>query len=358
MKFTNLFVIIALSLFAMSCQPTQEEIDAQFKMDTSNLKQAYNTSESLNLAVINLEQNKIDSIVYLINNEKVESNNLKAELILKNHKLGYNKIEANIYFDSKIANTTTSIMLYNNAAPELLEFDIVNTYPHDISAYTQGFEFYKDTLLEGTGNGVGRSGKRGVSSIRKVNYKTGEVYKNQPLDNSIFGEGITVLKNKLYQLTYRKNEAYVYNVDTFKKEKTLPYSKKMEGWGLTNDGTHLYMSDGTEKIYKLDPNTFKVLDYINIYTNSAKIESINELEWIDGKIWANIYTKDAIAVINPKNGAVEQIINCSSLKNKTTEHIDRDYFNGIAYYKANQTLFVTGKNWDKVFELKIKKGIN
>jgi glutaminyl-peptide cyclotransferase len=356
MKKYNLFAIIGLSVFTISCEQSQEEINALFKIDTSNLKQAYTLNEALDLGVLNIENNTIDSVVYLMNDTKLGNfkNTEKQNITLLDKKVGYNKIVANVYFEGKKAENETSIMLYSGTAPELLEFDIVNTYPHDIAAYTQGFEFYKDTLLEGTGNGVGRSGNRGVSSIRKVNYKTGEAYKTQLLDNSIFGEGITVLNNKLYQLTYRNNEAYVYNVNTFKKEKTLPYFKKMEGWGLTNDGTYLYMSDGTEKIYKLDPETYKAIEYINVYTNSAKIESINELEWIDGKIWANIYTKDAIAVINPKNGAVEQIVNCSNLKNKTKEHIDRDYFNGIAYHKKNNTLFVTGKNWDTVFEIKVK----
>ena len=128
----------------------------------------------------------------------------------------------------------------------------------------------------------------------------------------------------------------------------------MEGWGITNDGEKLYMSDGTEKIYILNPETLKVEDYINVYTNGAKIESVNELEWVDGKIWANVYGKDAIAVINPKNGSIEAIINLSDLKNKVTKHPDVDVLNGIAYNPKTKTYFVTGKNWDKTFEIVVE----
>ena len=114
------------------------------------------------------------------------------------------------------------------------------------------------------------------------------------------------------------------------------------------------MSDGTEKIYILNPETLKVEDYINVYTNGAKIEAVNELEWVNGKIWANIYQKDVIAIINPKTGAVENVINCSELKSKVTQHPEIDYFNGIAYNPVTKTYFVTGKNWDKTFEITVE----
>src|SRR5690606_32246002 len=141
----------------------------------------------------------------------------------------------------------------------LLKYEIVNTYEHDIKSYTQGLEFYRDTLIEGTG-------RYGISTLRKKNYKTGEVYKQVSLDNKYFGEGITVLNNKVYQLTWRENKGFVYNADTFEKIKEFNYFKNIEGWGLTNDGKNLYQSDGTEKIWILDPETLKEIDYINVYT--------------------------------------------------------------------------------------------
>jgi glutamine cyclotransferase len=221
----------------------------------------------------------------------------------------------------------------------------VNTYPHDINAYTQGFEFYNGVLLEGTG-------QYKESTLRKTDYKSGKVTEQIKLEDQYFGEGITLLKDKIYQLTWKEKKGFVYDAKTFKLEKT--FSFETEGWGITNDGEKLYMSDGTEKIYIINPETFKVEDFINVYTNGAKIEAVNEMEWINGRIWANIYQKDAIAVINPKTGAVENVINCSELRSKVTQHPELDAFNGIAYNPATKTYFVTGKNWDKTFEIVIE----
>jgi glutaminyl-peptide cyclotransferase len=353
----KLFSFIVLGTVLYSCGDTKND-EKLFSIDTSSLKQAYNPSESIDLKLKNEQNKSIDSTIFYLNDKKI-GKALKNEALkysLENEKLGYTKLKALVYAEGNNSEAETNFTIYNKDAPQPLKYKIVNTFPHDIKAYTQGYEFYKDTLLEGTGNGAGiGTGKKGVTSIRKTDYRTGKVIKEVDLPEQIFGEGITVLNNKLYQLTYRNNEAYVYNVNTFEKEKTLPYFKQTEGWGLTNDGTYLYMSDGSEKIYKLDPETFKMIDYINVYTNSNKIEEVNELEWIDGKIWANIYQKEAIAIINPKTGAIENIINFGELKSKVTNHPDIDAFNGIAYNPITKTIFVTGKNWDKSFEIAIEE---
>src|SRR5690606_36774254 len=138
------------------------------------------------------------------------------------------------------------------------------------------------------------------------------------------------------------------------KLKNFKYFKNMEGWGLTNAGEKLYMSEGSEKIYVLDPETLKEVDYINVYTRHAKIEALNELGWIDGKIWANIYTKDALAIIKVQ-GEVEGGINLNDLESKVTQHPDLDNLNGIAYNPKTKTIFVTRKNWDKTFEITIEE---
>ena len=357
MSHFKLLTIISLASFLNSCDGLKKDEKKFFSIDTSALKQVYQPNESTNFVILNLEKKNIDSVTYSLNDKKIGTvkGNGKLDFDLKNEKLGYQKIKATVYFENQTTETETNFTIVAQNAPELLTYKIKNTYPHDIKAYTQGFEFYRDTLIEGTGNGAGSgTGKRGVSSIRKTNYKTGEVYKNAELGIQYFGEGITVLNNKVYQLTYKNNEGYVYNADTFKKERTFKYFKDMEGWGLTNDGKNLYMSNGTEKIYILDPETLKEIDYINVFTNANKIESVNELEWIDGKIWANIYGKDAIAIINPKDGAVEKIINLKDLKAKVTQHPDLDVLNGIAYNPKTKTVFVTGKNWDKTFEITVE----
>lgn len=358
MKKHNLLAFILLGAVAVSCGETEEDKKNLFSIDATNLKQQYQPQETLSLQLTNAKNKEIDSVVYYINDKKIGTSaaNKKFDFALSAQKLGYQNIKAMVYYDgNSIVETEGRAELMSNVDPKILKYDIVNTYPHDITAYTQGLEFLRDTLIESTGSGAGRTGKRAVSDIRKSNAKTGEVYKRTQLDKENFGEGATVLNNKIYQLTYKRNEAYVYDANTLSKIKTFPYFKQTEGWGLTNDGKNLYMTDGSEKIYIVDPETFKEVDYLNVYTKGSKITDVNELEWVDGKIYGNVYQKSALAVINPKTGAVEGILDLSALKNKVTQHDDLDVLNGIAYNPKTKTFFVTGKNWDKMFEIRIKE---
>lgn len=354
MKNYNLLAFILLATLLTSCNETKNF----FSINENKLEAQYKPEDALSLSIINKENKTIDSVVYKINNTKIGSVKGASELKFqfKNQKLGYQNIVASIFFEGKTEIDSSRVELVSSVQPKLLTYSIVNTYPHDIKAYTQGLEFYRDTLYEGTGNGAGNgTGLRGISSLRKTDYKTGNVFKKVELEEKYFGEGITVLNNKVYQLTWLNNEGYVYNADTFKKEKTFQYFKKIEGWGLTNDGQNLYQSDGSEKIYKLNPSELNEVDYINVYSLKDKVKEINELEWIDGKIYGNIYGKDAIAVINPKNGSVEAIIDLSKLEKLITKLPDTDVLNGIAYNPKTKTIFITGKNWDKMFEIKISK---
>ncbi len=356
MKKHNLLIALTLSAAFFSCGDKKNSEENSFSIDTSHLKQVYHSNDALKLTIVNPKESPIDSVAYFLNDKKIGSTQ-KNELLnfpLDNEKLGSILIKAVIYQSSTPIEATTRIELASAVAPKVLQYKIVNTFPHDIKAYTQGLEFLDGVLIESTGNGAGNStGIKGISSIRKVDYKTGKVLKIVELPESVFAEGATVLNNKIYQLTYKNNEAYVYNAETLVREKTIPYFKAMEGWGLTNDGTHLYMSDGSERVYIVDPETFKQVDYINIYTNNVKIGAINEMEWVDGKIYANIYGENGIAIINPKNGAVEGAIDLSTLRTMVTYHPDIDVLNGIAYNPKTKTFFVTGKNWDKMFEIEI-----
>lgn len=353
MKKHNILAVILLAVLMANCKGTEETV---FRLNEDLLKAQYAQKDQLSLDIINLKNQKIDSVAYLLNDRKigVAKGSGKFSFALKDQKLGYQQIMATVYADGKTALDSARIEIVSDFDPKLLSYTIVNTYPHDPKAYTQGLEFYRDTLYEGTGNGAGNTtGTRGISSLRKTDYKTGKVLKIVEYPENIFGEGITVLNNKVYQLTYQNNEGYVYDADTFKKEKTLPYFKKMEGWGLTSDGKNLYMNDGTEKIHILNPDTFEQVDYFNVYSGGTKIPSVNEMEWVNGKIYSNIYGKDAVVIINPSNGAVEGIINLVDLKKKITMLPDTDVLNGIAYNPKTKTFFVTGKNWDKMFEIRI-----
>ena len=355
MKKYNVLAVILLAVLVCNCNGTKETF---LTINQDALKAQYFQKDALSLEILNPKTQKIDSVVYTLNDKKVGTvkGPGKFSFPLKDQKLGYQNIKASVFSDGEKVLDSARIEIVSDFEPKLLSYAILNTYPHDTSAYTQGLEFYRDTLYEGTGNGAGNgTGVRGISSLRKTDYKTGKVYKKIELGEQYFGEGITVLNNKVYQLTYQNNEGYVYNADTFKKEKTLPYFKKMEGWGLTTDGKNLYMNDGTERIHILNPDTFEQVDYINVYSGGTKIPSVNEMEWVDGKIYSNIYGKEAVIIINPTNGSIEGIINFADLKKKVTQLPDTDVLNGIAYNKKTKTFFVTGKNWDKMFEVKINK---
>lgn len=353
MKNYNFLFIILLAFVFIQCNDAKKS----FSLQSSLSKSQFRPDETIKLQVDNPENAVIDSVIYYVNEVKtaVKVQNETFLLVLKEEKLGYKNIRALVYYENQFAEIESRMELVSPIEPKLLDFEIVNVYPHDIKAYTQGLEFHKDTLYESTGNGEGvGTGLKGKSSIRKMNAKTGKVHQIVELNDQYFGEGLTILNDLAYQLTWRSEVAFVYQTGSLKQLKALKYAKKIQGWGLCNDGEKLYQSDGTEKIYVLNPENLEVLETINVYSGAGKVKSLNELEWVNGRIYANVYQKDAIAVIDPKSGAVEAIINLASLKSKVTQHPDLDVLNGIAWEPKSGNFYVTGKNWDQMFEIKIK----
>ena len=237
--------------------------------------------------------------------------------------------------------------LLNDKAPIIYDFEILNEFKRGQNSYTQGFEFYRDTLYES----LGRYGK---SKLVKVNFRNGKIFNEINIPSNYFAEGITLLEDKIYQLTWKEKVGFVYDANTFSKIETFNYNKSIEGWGLCNDGTNLYKSDGTEKIWSLNPEKLEEEAFIEVYTNKNKVVGLNELEWVNGKIYANRYLFEGIAIIDPKNGAIDGVINLSSLKSRVTKHENLDVINGIAYNETRKSIFVTGKMWDKIFEIRIK----
>ena len=347
MKKYNLLLVILLAVIVTSCGGSKKDNENLFSFDTAAFKEMYQPNETATLSVLNLQNKKIDSVIYYANDVKIASKNgeEKVNLPLSDKKLGYQNIKALVYFEGENIETTARIEVVSSIEPKLLNYTIVNTFPHDTLAFTEGFEFFRDTLIESTG-------QKGASHFRKYDYKTGKVHKQVNMDSQYFGEGITVINNKIYQLTWQSNVGFIYDANTLKQIKSFPYDKPIEGWGMTNDDKHIYQSDGTEKIWKMNPETQKMEDYINVYTNTNKIKSINELEWVDGKIYGNIWQKDAIAVINPITGAVEGVLNLAGLRSKI-KFAGAEVLNGIAYNPKTKTIFVTGKNWDKMFEIRV-----
>ena len=230
------------------------------------------------------------------------------------------------------------------AEPITYSYEVVAEYPHATTSYTQGLQFVDGELWEGTG-------EYGRSRILRTDLATGKVLQSKKLPKEEFGEGITVLGDKLYQLTWLEGKLHIYDKATLRQIATHTY--KGEGWGLTSDGEKLYMSDGTNYIRVLNSESLAQERRIGVTLRGESLRHLNELEWIEGKIWANVYTTDDIVIINPENGVVEGVINLSGIL-PTSEYDDKtDVLNGIAYDSATKRIFVTGKNWSKLFEIKI-----
>ena len=245
------------------------------------------------------------------------------------------------------------------AAPSLIGFTVVNTFPHDTSFYTEGFEFYEGQLFESSGSGVNLEDKvspEHSSAFGVVNLKGGKVNRKAQLDSSIyFGEGITFFNGKVYQLTWKSHKGFIYDAKTFKKLGEFTYPG--EGWALTHDSTHLIMSDGSSNLRFIDPATIngelKAQSIVGVTDNNGPVSNINELEYIEGFIYANQYTTNYILKIDPSNGKVVGKLDLSSLEAEARKkRPDADYLNGIAYHPETKSLYVTGKLWPTIYEIR------
>lgn len=293
----------------------------------------------------------IDSVIFLFGSVKVGKSfsepwvyNWKVSGV----KIGNNTISTLVYYNNKATATNrVSIVVIADKPPASLSYRILNFYPHDIHAYTQGLVYEDGFLYEGTG-------QYNESSLRKVNIKTGEPLRVLNLPGEIFGEGITIFGSRIFQLTYKSQVGFVYDKESFERLQKVYYENK-EGWGLTNDGSQLIMSDGSNLIYFMDPEYFTETSRLEVYNEKGPVDRLNELEYINGKIYANIYGSDEIVVIDPKSGAVVARIDFKGILPEKDRHSRIDVFNGIAYNTDNQTLFVTGKYWPKLFEVKLSE---
>lgn len=236
------------------------------------------------------------------------------------------------------ANTSTT-------AVQTAGYEVVNTFRHDPQAFTQGLVFRDGFLFESTG-------QHGESTLRKVDLATGKVLKSYSVPEEYFAEGMTILSDKIYQITWQENTAFVYDLN-FKLLKELKYAG--DGWGLTNDGTHLIMSDGTQVIRFMNPETFETERTIEIKdTKGRPVREINELEFIKGEIWANIWHSDFIMRIDPKDGKILGVVDLKGISPDDVAKDSENVLNGIAYDAVGDRIFVTGKQWAKLFEIKLK----
>lgn len=337
MKWSLLF----LSVLALNtCDSSESSIRFRLKAN----RNTFVAGDTLQLEIRGSKNKPIDSVRYFMDNTP-----LTLPYSFGNERLGDHQLQAKIYSNGNQFEATETVRLLQSEPPELWTYTLLNSFPHDATAYTQGLEFDGDVLYESTG-------LNGKSSLRKVNYKTGKVLQQIPLDTQYFGEGITLLDGKIYQLTWQENTAFVYDQDSFELLQNFTYDQSKEGWGLCTDGNYLYKSDGSAKIWRLDPKTGAEIDYIEATTHKTILTKINELEWVDGKIYANTYQfqKEVVVVIDPNTGAIEKVIDFSGLKEKVDQIPSLNVLNGIAFHPTRKTFFVTGKNWSKLFEVTLQ----
>lgn len=351
MKIYNYLFLLFLGLSIASCGSDPDETSTEFSLELAADKTEFQLGDNLQASVNATGGARIDSVVYYLGDMRLEKSlDGKLDYTFQNEKLGKWPFSARIYSNGEKIVVQKEITLYNNTAPVTYTYEIINSYPHATDAYTQGLEFYRDTLFESTGH-------YGESSLRKVDLETGEIYEKIDIPADYFAEGITILNDKIYQLTWKEGIGFIYDVDNLEKLGEFAYNDSQQGWGLANDGERLYKSDGTEKIWVLDPETLAEENFIQTVTNKTVATQLNELEWVEGKIYANTYQKNGVAIINPENGAIEGVINFEGLKEKlgNADDLDpvNDVLNGIAYDAENKKLYVTGKDWDTLFEVKI-----
>ena len=246
------------------------------------------------------------------------------------------------------------VILFSSSMPKaqgpakktpVFNYVLVKAYPHDPQAFTQGLIFLNGFLYESTG-------LQGRSSLRQVELESGKVLKHYGLPAHFFGEGLTHWKDRLIQLTWKSGTGLVYERETFRLLKKFAYAS--EGWGLTQDGRHLIMSDGSARLYFLDPDTFREIRRLEVHDDGRPIQNLNELEFVNGEVLANVFMTDRIARISPKSGRVTGWIDCKGLLSPQDAHRPVDVLNGIAYDAGAGRLFVTGKLWPKLFEIKVK----
>jgi glutaminyl-peptide cyclotransferase len=258
---------------------------------------------------------------------------------------GRKSLKVTPYKDGKAQNTITRfIIIYSDVVPKHNGYKVIHSYPHDKDAFTQGLVYDKGVLYEGTGQESG-------STLREVELESGKVKRQLNLDASLFGEGIALFHDRIYQVTWQNKVGFVYEKSTFKILNKIYYST--QGWGMTTIDDKIVMSDGTNVLSFYEPEMFTITSRIEVYDNEHKVDSLNELEYINGEIWANIWMNNHIARIDPVSGKVLAYIDLTGILPESERNEETDVLNGIAWDEAGNRIFVTGKRWPKLYEIKL-----
>lgn len=332
--------IIAICLFIVSCNDTEKKYFTTALLSPAKIA----VNDSILLSV-NSESKQIDSLVIAIDEFKLTLPHNATNVYgfaLRSVVMGVHTVHISLFAGSHSEKYTHTVTVVSDFEPAIGEYRVVNVLPHDETSYTQGLEFVGNTLYES-------AGEYGKSRLRKTDFTTGKTLAELPLDKQFFGEGLTILNNRIYQLTWQEQTGFIYDLNSLRQIGTFAYNT--EGWGLTNDGKNLIMSDGSEFLYVLNPENLQVTGRIAVYDNTGAVQRLNELEYVDGIIFANIYTTDFIVAIDAATGKVLARYNFKNLLAPQYHTATTDVLNGIAFHKERGTFFITGKNWSKMFEI-------
>ncbi|PKP08369.1 MAG: hypothetical protein CVU09_16065 [Bacteroidetes bacterium HGW-Bacteroidetes-4] len=361
----HLFILLLSLLFVFSCATSTTKKEKVHKnqnlTSTQNIKRSIpvdlTVSESIQVIgePVNIQfktslETLPDSIRMSINSiywKTLFPQSTTLQFINAPFQLGKNNSNLTFYWGDSLQTSKTLALVFNSDIPPVnYSYKVEKRYPHNVRSFTQGLEFSEGFLYEGTG-------QYGESKLFKLNLENGGVVQSVNLPNDVFGEGITLMGNKIYQLSWQNQVGFVYNKSTF--DLLYEFSYPTEGWGLTNNGKELIMSDGSEIIYFLDTEYIQEIRRIQVYDNQGPIKNLNELEYIKGEIFANVYGSDFIVAINPVTGKVTKRLDLSNLLNKKNLSQPVDVLNGIAYNPDSDQLIVTGKWWPWFYHISLVK---
>lgn len=355
------YFILCLLLFASACNSNKQQANNTENNTAQNNKAKSTTNAATFTSPANGQEVKfgetieikyqlksdtikIDTAVLFVNNREVARFAGDSYKWTMNEKrVGRQSLRLSLRANGKETAKATCTIKHFPDAPKQYGYTLVRTYPHNSASFTQGLFYHDGFLFEGTG-------QYGESAVMKIELTTGKAVKSASLTKEYFGEGITLYNDKIYQLTWKTFKCFVYDKNTFETSATVSYNS--EGWGVTTIGDLLAVSDGSSIIRFVNPSNFAEARRIEVCDNNGNVDSLNELELIDGLIWANVWTTNYIVIINPETGAVVGKIDLKGIYPKAN---DDNCLNGIAYDETNNRIFVTGKRWDKLFEIKISE---
>jgi len=350
-KLFPVLLIITLFVTIFSCS---SKSDKRPRKPVSNItispdKQQYVWGEKVSVNVkTSLRDGELKSVNLYLQNELIEESK-ELDFTAKSVEIkGLGNISLNVSAEKTdgLKNTRSkTITVLSDIKPAQFSYQVLNNYPHLTTSYTQGLEYYNGYLYEGTG-------ERGHSKLMKVDITTGKPIKVFDMDDKYFGEGITILNNKIYQLTYKAQKGFVYDLETLAVIDSFTYASE-EGWGLTNDGENLIMSDGTNYLTWLNPEDFSIIKKLQVADDRLLMTNLNELEYVNGFIYANIYQTNYIVKVDLSTGKILEEINLEGMIDLYQKQGERiDFLNGIAYDAKNNRMFVTGKLYPRLFEVK------